>query len=795
MFFKKLTLTSAILCALSGCGGSDDSTNTLPEPTPPVTVTPADPEVEPSDPEVEPTDPEVEPSDPEVEPTDPEVEPTEPEVDYTSALEPALALDVVKTNINTVGGEGQSFYVDLTQESETLVVSLFAGVENKDLGDPDLYVKYEGEASAGAEGVFDCVSYKGSNNNETCIIDKPKAGRYHIYMDAYEGGDAVDASMFATTGLFSANMMCEEPVRIRAQSMSNAELEEACTVITQTKRLFDETLHSGLTPEFQQAVPDDLNEITNIHIFSSLSNHAAWAEHLVNTNNTSGIYFETSPTQWWHSSDIWTFDALEWTEGRSVIRSLAHEYVHALDGRYNKEGAYKSSVNWWTEGLAEYLGTFNELYYTRVSTAHDGEAASLADIFAGNADAYSWGQLAVSFLIENHPELVYQMLVHMRAGEWEDFELLLDNIATDNQAEFTTWLSTTLVDQYKESVEVLTLGDYKQINGRGGWLFSVDVPAGLPSITFATQGGSASVDLWVKKGAALHPAVDTEFTCTSITESTNTENCTISMPESGKYYIAVASDFVGADVVDLYFSACAGDDCAVTTPEQQALVTVTEPYLPHWPEKGTLGTCSLAETYYNSSKPALDLSITNPTEKLVKVYWLNRNTGDKGGNPYVTLGQDESYVSDDWNIGHRIMLTDGADNCLGVALLNDENNTFNVTEEMVVDALDEAPPAEIPEATAVMQSCDLAVPYERTSNSAPNLQVINTMSDPVKLYWINNTTGEPALDYVYATLAEGEIYTQTYWAAGDRMMVTDESNSCIGVLDLNDTDNVFVLGN
>ena len=758
MFFRKLILSSAILCALSGCGGSD-STNTLPEPTSPVTTTP-----------------------------------TEPEVDYTSAQELALSLDVVKTNINSEDGKGLSFYIDLSQEAETLVVSLFAGVEGKDLGDPDLYVKYEEEASAGADGVFDCVSYKGSNNNETCIIDKPKAGRYHIYIDAYEGGDAVDASMFATTGLFSANMMCDEPVRIRAQAMSNAELVDACNVISQTKKLFDETLHSGLTPEFQQAVPNDLNEITNIHIFSSLSNHAAWAEHLVNTNNTSGIYFETSPTKWWHSSDIWTFDAIEWSDGRSVIRSLAHEYVHALDGRYNKEGAYKSSVNWWTEGLAEYLGTFNELYYTRVSTAHDGDTASLADIFAGNADAYSWGQLAVAFLIENHSELVYQMLVHMRAGEWDDFEKLLENIATDNQAEFSTWLSTHLVDQYKQSAEAIALGDYKQISGRGGWLFSVEVPEGLPSITFSTQGGSGNVDLWVKKGGAFHPAIDTEFTCTSITEGTNIENCTMSVPESGEYFIAVASDFVGSDILDLYLSACAGDDCTVALPAQEALVTTVEPYLPHWPEKGTLGTCSLAETYYNSSKPALDLSITNPTDKLVNVYWLNRNTGEKGGNSYMTLGQGESYAADNWKVGHRIMLTDGADNCLGIALLNDETNEFTVTDDMVVNALDEAPPAEIPEATAQMQSCDLAVPYERTSDNAPNLQVFNTMSESVKLYWINNNTGEPALNYVYATLEEGDVYTENFWVAGDRMMVTDESNSCIGVLDLNGTDNVFVLG-
>jgi hypothetical protein len=757
MFFRTLTLTSALLCVLSGCGGSDSSSK-LPEPTTPTGVTPST-----------------------------------PEVDFTNAQEPALKLGVVKTNISTSQGQGRSFYVDLPEDAETLVVSLFGGIDNKDLGDPDLYVKYNQEASPGADGVFDCVSYKGNNNNEACIIDKPKAGKYHIFIDAYDGGDTADASMFATTELFSANIMCEEPVRIRAQAMSMSELENTCNVIKQTKRVFDEVLHSGITPQFQQAVENDLNEITNIHILSSLSNHASWAKHLENTNNTSGIYFETSPTDWWHSSDIWTFDAIEWSNGRSVIRSLAHEYVHALDGRYNKEGGYNSKLNWWTEGLAEYLSTFYNQYYTRISTANSGDSYTLADIFAGNADAYSWGQLGVAFLIETHPELVYQMLVYMRDGQWDDFEILLNNIATDNQIEFTTWLSTTLVDQYKDSVEVLTLGDYQHINGRGGWLFSVDVPASLPSITFATNGGSGNVDLWVKKGSAVHPAIDTEFTCLSVTKNTNEEKCVITTPESGKYFIAISSDFIGSDIIDLYFSACSGDDCNVTTPEQMPLVTAVEPYLPHWPEKGTIGTCSLAQTYYNSQKPAIDLSITNPTDKLVNIYWLNRNTGERSGESYATLAQGESYTADDWDIGHRIMLTDGAGSCLGIALLNDENNAFEVTEKMVENAQNEAPPVVIPEATAELGSCDLAVPYTRTSNSAPNLQVANTMTTSVKLYWINNNTGEPVLTNAYATLGEGEIYTETFWAEGDRMMVTDESDSCIGVLDLNGTSNVFVL--
>lgn len=757
MSFKMLTVTSAVLIALVACGGSDSKNETV-EVTPPVPVTTP-----------------------------------EPEVDFTRADVEAVKVGVVKTNINTTQGQSISYHVDLAEEAETLVVSLFSGTANKSLGDPDVYVKFDQQASAGENGVFDCVSYNGTDDNETCIIDKPQAGRYYIYIDAYEGADAVDASMFATTELFSGNLLCDEPVRIRAQNMSTEELEEACAVISQTKSVFDNVLSANIAPEFQQPVENDLNEITNIHIFASLTNHASWAEHLFNTSNTSGIYFETSPTNWWHSSDILTFNALEWSDGRSVIRSLNHEYIHALDGRYNKEGGYKSNMGWWSEGLAEYLTTFYQLPYTRVATASSSNRYNLAEIFAGEANYYSWGQLAVAFLIETHPELVNQMLIHMRAGQWTEFEALLASIAADNQAEFETWLNTTLVEQFNNSAETLNLGDYKQINGRGGWLFSVDVPSGVEAVSFVTSGGSGNVDMWVNKAQAIHPALDDTFTCTSITDNSNEEICTLTTPESGTYYVAISSDFIGSDIIDLNFSACAGIDCEVALPEQLEKVVVTEPYLPHWPEKGTIGTCSLAETYYDSSKPALGLSITNPTDKLVKVYWLSRSTGDKSGSSYATLAKDQSYTADDWDIGHRIMLTDGADNCLGVALLNDENNEFSVTEAMVENALDEEPPIEIPEPTAEVGSCDLAEPYTRESGNAPDLQVANTLTSPIKLYWINSNTGEPLLSSVYATLDEGEIYSETFWVVGDRMMVTDESDTCIGVLDLNETSNIFVI--
>jgi len=314
--FSKVAIATSTCLILTACGGSS-SESSEPKIDPPVVETP---------------------------------------VGETATL---ITLGEAVEHINLV--DPTMYYVDVAEGSPTLTVSFAKGLANENLGDPDLYVRFEEEPTKGADGVFDCVSYGAEDYSELCIIDQPQAGRYYILVDAFDQGDGTgvtDGTLWASTELFKSAKTCDVPVNIRAQEMSDEELTAACDVLTETKVRFDTVLNDLVTPEFQQAVIGDLNEFTNINIFANLTNHKAWLNYLYDSGNTSGIYFETSPTDFYHNSEILTFNGLEWTGGLSVIRSLAHEYVHALDGRYNKEGAYRESMGGWSEGLAEYIGTF-----------------------------------------------------------------------------------------------------------------------------------------------------------------------------------------------------------------------------------------------------------------------------------------------------------------------------------------------------------------------------------------------------------------------------------------------------
>ena len=696
--------------------------------------------------------------------------------------------------------EDTMYYVDVSENSSTLTVSFAQGLEGKNLGDPDLYIRFQSKPTKGKDGFFDCVSYSKPGNSELCIIDNPQKGRYYILVDTFGQGDGAgvtDGILWASTKLFSNGKTCDVPINIRAQQMSDEELTMACDIISETKLRFDLVLNEGISPEFQQAVSGDLNEFTHINIFSDLLNHKAWMNYLYDSSNESGIYFETSPTNFDHSSEVLTFNGLGWTGGRSVIRSLAHEYIHALDGRYNKEGVYKKELSWWSEGLAEYIGTFYNAPYQRFEISVLG-SYTLAEIFNSHKNnnipsPYDWGQLAVAFLIEKHPADVTAMLMHMRAGDWDEYNVLLATFVANYETEFVDFYTVDIRAQFESSAIKMAINSYEKVEGRGGFVYSVDVADDETSLTISTSGGSGNTGLMVSKNNVPHWINANQPDCNTWGEGNagNAESCTFSNVTAGTYYIVIDTASSGSDIVDMYLTACTGASCSIELPEPVAIVKVETPVLPvvtPLPDAGEIGSCLLETAYYDRTDTFVKegFSVTNPTNVPVNLYWISDFTGKANLNyPYATLVDGESYTAAFWVQGDRLMVTDQYKNCVGVAALNSEDNEFTVTEELVADFV-ELPAPEI-------SSCDLLVPYTRTTNKAANFSVTNTADTNISLYWVSPETGNINFDNNYATLENGDVYAADFWVEGDRMALVDSQKSCLGVLDLRASNNGFVI--
>ncbi len=596
--------------------------------------------------------------------------------DYPNETATQIKLETALEHINLT--KATEYYVDLEDDAETLVISFAQGVAGDALGDPDIYVRHEKHASPQK---FDCISYNGTNSNEYCIIDEPEDGRYYIYVDAFEGSAVKDATLWASTKLFPGNETCEDGAVIRGQAMNEDDLEAACDIIDETHQIFF-NMFKTVSPASMDPVVGDLNTKTGINILSSISNGAQWTDYLTSGDNSSGIYYETAPTEFYHRSTIWTFNPLEWTGGRTVYRSLGHEYIHALDGRYNKEGGYNRATGWWSEGLGEYLGSFHNLPYERFETTISSTQYTLAQIFdqhnnAGVPSPYSWGQLAVAFFIEEHPQEVNNMVGYMRAGNWTAWSELLNTWSVTYQDEFAVWTASKPRQQFENSAKTIKLGEYKLVEGRGGWLYSVEVPAGTDSLTVATTGGSGDIELMVSAGSVPHWSFDIKPDCAPYAEG-NEEVCTFTDIKPGTYYITLDSYWSGSDILDLYLTACTGKDCSVKTPAAKPLEEVVAPVLPGKSLDKTFQSCDMVTSYTSGSSRNTNVSITNTTTENIKVYWVyGAQSRIYLERVYAEIAPGDTYNAKEfWAVKDRLAITDQNDKCLAVGEISRSDNHF-----------------------------------------------------------------------------------------------------------------------
>ncbi|PKG58586.1 M9 family metallopeptidase [Shewanella sp. GutDb-MelDb] len=242
------------------------------------------------------------------------------------------------------------------------------------------------------------------------------------------------------------NYSCSDTIYIRAQQLSNDELQSSCDLMGSEESLFHNVLATGYQP-----VADDLNESLEVNIFDSYDDYAQYAGVIfgISTDN-GGMYLEGTPSEVGNQARFIAHEAT-WTD-EILVWNLRHEYVHYLDGRFNQYGAFNYfDINtgksvWWSEGLAEYISKQN-----RNDGAIDlgrSQAYSLSEILSNTYDSgservYSWGYLAVRFLFENHRTDVDALLVLARGGDAEGWLAYIDNTVGQNyNSEWNTWLAS-----------------------------------------------------------------------------------------------------------------------------------------------------------------------------------------------------------------------------------------------------------------------------------------------------------------------------------------------------------------
>ncbi|MCO4799786.1 MAG: collagenase [Colwelliaceae bacterium] len=562
-------------------------------------------------------------------------------------------VDGVKHIITSSLTDELDFNITLDSDAEILSVYI-----NGDDGDGDIYI------TNANGGTIDCANQK-AGSSEGCVVTNATPGTYGITVKVYNNDHFTNLSILASTTVHSQTDQClntENTTILRVQNpdLTSDQLSNICHILKVTETLFNSSL------DIESPVINDQNDTVNVNIYANQGAYQSTGDQLHDLKETSstGIYLESNPESEKAQANVITFEARRWANQEFFIWELGHEYVHYLDGRYNKQGDYGdfSSHNliWWTEGLAEYISD-NDSPYLSVKLSQANDRFTLAEIVDknGSADPYRWGATLVKYFIEQRPKDVTTLRSFARNGQYTELDTWLQSFASENQENFDSWFNETLLNNFSETAIELSLEQTMTITSQHGKLYYIDVVAGTDAISFQTRDGGGNANLYIAKDQIPNPWSPSQNICRSVNgsqENDNDEQCGISTPEAGRYYVLV--DAPGnAIFVNTQLTA---SHRYIETQEEQICQSET-PY-----------------TGRDKSKNS-HVSLVNNSNGPINIYWLSNTSGARAKTLSENLAIGQTWT-DKLYLGDKFVIASETNGCRAVGVLSKTTNQFEITD-------------------------------------------------------------------------------------------------------------------
>ncbi|HEY9104904.1 M9 family metallopeptidase [Chitinimonas sp.] len=347
------------------------------------------------------------------------------------------------------------------------------------------------------------------------------------------------------------NYTCSSTLRIRAQDMTQQQLQDSCAALQKEEGYVHDMLQTQRKP-----VANDSNTALEVVVFDDYTNYSKYASVIydIDTNN-GGMYLEGNPAQAGNQARFVAHEA-SWLRPTFKIWNLEHEYVHYLDGRFDMYGDFAAATAkptvWWIEGIAEYLSLKNN-NQAGIDAARSN-TYRLSQIFGNNysmADytnrAYRWGYMATRFMMERHRADVDAILTQFRKGDYEAYQRYMTQIGSRYDSEFVSWAQTagTTGEPPMPGGGILPSCNHPYYLGKGcsiGGFASngssyayLMLPAGARNLKVWTTGGSGDVDLYL--GVDRYPTTSSYDAAS--TRAGNDERIEIASPTSGKWLYLV----------------------------------------------------------------------------------------------------------------------------------------------------------------------------------------------------------------------------------------------------------------
>ncbi|MEW6981317.1 collagenase [Colwelliaceae bacterium 6471] len=303
--------------------------------------------------------------------------------------------------------------------------------------------------------LYGCVS--GKNTSHVNQGNTAKLVSTAIHNDKQSVSELTADNVLAVDEVLTQQHHCNDTIVIRSQQLSTEKRLAACEILVAQEQKFHHIFASDNKP-----VADDNNHTMRANVYHSRDEFVKYATaHFIMPTTNGGMYLEGYPDKAGNQAEFVAY------ERNGQIWNLRHEYVHYLDGRFNKYGDYCNGLHddhqgpefcpsphlpyphiiWWAEGVAEYIAhdTNNP---DAVALAKE-KTFSLSELFntssnnnTGSDRVYRWGYLAVRFMMENHRADIDEMLSLTRQGDWQGYQNLLKSWGTSFDDEFEQWLDS-----------------------------------------------------------------------------------------------------------------------------------------------------------------------------------------------------------------------------------------------------------------------------------------------------------------------------------------------------------------
>ncbi|PKI13041.1 collagenase [Colwellia sp. 12G3] len=609
---------------------------------------------------------------------------------------------------------------------------------------------------------------------ETIITKKylENAGR------ACEEGDALFGSCVVPPkeeDILTVSYDCTANITIRAQaSISQATLDQSCADMALQATEFHAFFNTGGIP-----VTGDLNDHIEVVAFASPEDYEKYAPEFfgISTDN-GGMYLEGTPTNEGNQArfiamqcpDAWLGGSCQYID---QIYNLRHEFTHYLDGRYIKAGTYGDFdyAVAWAEGMAEYMSMGKE--HTRTLKTIKGETIpplyNVVFMDYEYDNLYQWGYFAMRYLGEEYKS---------------DLDVIVNAMQSGNNDNYVAALKDT-VQRAESGFEAYMLANSAAVSP-----LAVQMPA-------ADTIGSCDL---LQQYARYFDADKTDFTFTNTTDTPVSlfwVNSTTGKTNFGKNYKTLnngdtytSSAWSVGDRMMLSdnnmnclgVAVMAADNNSFTIEAELVKDVVAEVI----PELNQLGSCALAQPHFIGEE-SHEFTITNTSDTAVRLFRIDNTKGSiittSGATDFIhgygTLEPGATYSNDIWFGDRRLMVTDTSLNCLSVGVLNNPVANFTVDQAMVANA---AAPEVIPAANTI-GSCALQAPH-LTGPFEADFSFVNNSDNPVRVYRVDNITGELSESFGFTTLQTGDTYDSVAswkWFGNRRAAITDENGLCAGV--------------